>query len=238
MKGFICFFLVVLTFASHPVANAQDRLKGLVLEYKSNEALQQVLVKNLTKGDSVITNKNGAFDISANKDDVLSFSYPGYRTDSLVVTDFAVKRVYLTSINDPRILKEVNITALTNSKLAEEKERMRKQAQFANTVSGGGIGLSPSKIFGREAKEARRQYKMLEEESNNRIIDAKFTEILVTSLTPLQGQDLSLFMAKYRPKVAFVKEADDERMRLYIMDSYNEFKKLSQAAKEKIKINK
>ena len=237
MKAFICYFLFILTIAFHPAANAQDRLKGIVLEYKSNEILQQVLVKNLNKGDSVVTDKNGAFDISANKEDVLAFSYPGYKTDSLVVIDFAVKRVYLTSVNDPRILDEVNITAMTNSKLAEEKERLRKQAQFANTVSGGGIGLSPSKIFGREGREARRQYKMLETESNNRIVDAKFTEVLVTGLTPLKGQDLSLFMAKYRPKVSFVKEADDERMRLYIIDSYNQFKKLSQNAKEKIKIN-
>ncbi|QNL49950.1 hypothetical protein H8S90_25235 [Olivibacter sp. SDN3] len=223
---------LVLGFSSY----AQDNLKGIILEYKSNETMPQVVVKNINSGDSVSTNNDGAFNINVKKEDILVFSYPGYRRDSLVVIDFAVKRVYLTPVDDPRMLEEVNITALTNNRLAEEKERVRKQGQFGSTPSGGGIGLSPSRIFGREGREARRQYRLLEEESNNRIIDTRFNEATITELTPLSGEDLTLFMAKYRPKVSFVEGSDDEQMRLYIMDAYNKYKELSPSAKEKIKL--
>ncbi|MEH6306032.1 hypothetical protein RYH73_10290 [Olivibacter sp. CPCC 100613] len=226
--------------------NAQDRFRGIVLEYKSNELMPEVSIKNLNKSDSTRSDQSGEFSIRASKDDILVFSYPGYRVDSLVVTDFALKRIYLTSVNDPRMLEVVNINALTNNRIAEEKERLKKEGQFANTVTGssnvngtqrmGGIGFSPSRIFGKGARNARRQYKMLEEESNNRIIDARFTAELITSLTPLRGEDLSLFMAKYRPKASFIQEANDETLRLYVMDSYNKYKNLSPAAKEKIKL--
>jgi len=226
--------------------HAQQQFKGIVLEYGSDELMPQVQVKNLNSQDSVLTTIKGEFTLPANKDDILVFSYPGYRVDSLVVLDYDLKRVYLTAVDDPRFLKEVNVTAITNSRLAEEKERVRNRGQYANTVSGGsaglgpqrmgGIGLSPSRIFGKEAREARRQYKMLETESNNRIIDARFTPALIQRITPLKGEDLSLFMAKYRPKVSFIKEADDEQLRLYIIDAYNKYKKLSPVAKEKIKL--
>ncbi|WP_134088422.1 hypothetical protein [Olivibacter sp. XZL3] len=240
------FILVFVLLIAAFTVRSQDRFKGIVLEYKSNEFMPEVSVRNLNRSDSTRSNKAGEFSISAVKDDILVFSYPGYRVDSLVVTDFALKRVYLTPINDPRMLEEVNVTALTNSRIAEEKERLKKEGQFANTVSSGsagngtqrmgGIGFSPSRIFGKNARNARRQYNMLEEESNNRIIDARFNERLITSLTPLRGEDLSLFMAKYRPKASFIQEANDETLRLYIMDSYNEYKDLDTAAKAKIKL--
>lgn len=243
IKPFILFSFLL---ASVITISAQDRFKGIVLEYKSNEQMPEVSIRNLNKNDSTRSNKSGEFSISASKDDILVFSYPGYRVDSLVVTDFALKRIYLSPVNDPRMLDEVNINALTNSRIAEEKERLKKEGQYAGTVSGGsningtkrmgGIGFSPSRIFGTRARNARRQYKMLDEESNNRIIDARFTEALITSLIPLRGDDLSLFMVKYRPKASFIQEANDETLRLYIMDSYNKYKELSPAVKATMKL--
>lgn len=229
--------LLILLIAGTYTLKAQERFNGIVLEYKSNEVMPQVAVKNLNKGDSVLTNKAGAFSITANKEDILVFSSPGYRTDSLVVIDFALKRVYLTSVEDPRMLETVNVSAMTDTRIAEEMARLRNEGQYANTVSGGGIGLSPSRIFGRGARDARRQYKLLEEESNSRLIDAKFNESLVASLTPLKGDDLSLFMVKYRPKASFIRESNDETLRVYIMDSYNKYKVLSPSAKEKIRLH-
>jgi len=198
--------------------------------------MQQVSVKNLNSGDSVLTNRSGAFTIQAKHDDILQFTAIGYRVDSLVVTDFALKRIYLSAIHDPRVLETVEI--MTNSRLKEEMENLRKQAQYASTVSGGGIGISPSRLFGGSARNARRQYKILLAESNNRLVDNRFTVALIESLTPLKGEDLTLFMAAYRPDVTFIQQANEERLRVYVMDAYNEFKKMSPADKEKLKIKK
>ncbi|GAA4796797.1 hypothetical protein GCM10023231_26570 [Olivibacter ginsenosidimutans] len=231
MKTVLFFFVVALSVLT---THAQEQFKGIVLEHKSNEAMQQVSVKNLNTGDSVLTNKSGEFSLGAHQDDILTFSAFGYRVDSLVVTDFAVKRVYLSGIADPRVLETVHI--MTNSRLKEEMEQLKKEAKYANTVSGGGIGLSPSRIFGNGARNARRQYKILAQESDNRLVDTRFSAKLIQSLTPLEGEDLNIFMAAYRPKVSFIKEANDERLRLYIMDSYNAYKKLDASEKEKLRL--
>jgi len=228
--------ILFLVFSTIYTLQAQEQLKGIVLEYKSNEVMQQVAVKNLNSGDSVLTNRSGEFAIPAQQDDILQFTAIGYRVDSLVVTDFALKRIYLSAVNDPRVLETVEI--MTNSRLKEEMENLRKQAQYANTVSGGGIGISPSRLFGHGARNARRQYKILLAESNNRLVDNRFTVALIQSLTPLKGEDLTLFMAAYRPDVAFIQQVNEERLRVYIMDAYNEFKKMNAADKEKLKIKK
>lgn len=234
MKRFLLIGCMILISVA---ATAQHTLKGFVLEYKSNEVMSQVEVKNLDRQNSVRTEQDGSFAISAEKDEVLTFYYPGYRTDSVVVLDFDVKRIYLTPVDDPTMLDEVNITSLTNSRLSTEMERLRQGGQIANAVTGGGIGLSPSRIFGSSGRTARRQYRMLEQEANNRKIDSKFSVALVQSLTPLEGDDLDLFMIQYRPKINFVNEANDEEMRLYVADSYKKFRQLSDEQKAKIRLN-
>ncbi|WP_157278976.1 hypothetical protein [Olivibacter sitiensis] len=215
---------------------AQQLLKGKILELGSNENMSQVSIKNLNTDVQVESDRNGDFSIAAKKDEILVFAFPGYRTDSLVVTDFAFKRMYLTGVDDPRLLSEVNVNAMTNSRLEEERAKAQAEGQVANTVSGGGIALSPSRLFGKEGRNARRSYKLMEEEANNRDIDARFTRTLVQSFTPLEGDDLDLFMVKYRPKINFVKKASDDDLRLYVIDSYGKFNKLTAAQKEKIKL--
>lgn len=231
-------YIVIMLLLGSPCLFAQELLKGKILELGSNEEMSQVSVRNANTDVLIESNAQGDFSIAAKKDEILIFSFPGYRTDSLVVTDFAFKRIYLTGTTDPLLLSEVNVTAMTNSRLEEEKAKAQEGGRVASTVSGGGIGISPSRIFGSEGRNARRSYKMMEEEANNRDIDARFNAALIQSLTPLEGEDLELFMIKYRPKVSFMKRAKEEDLRIYIIDSYGKYNKLTDSQKEKIKLDK
>lgn len=64
----------------------------------------------------------------------------------------------------------------------------------------------------------------------------KFNPVLITSLTPLNGKDLDLFIVKYKPSYEFIEKSDEEQIRLYIMDSFKAFKNLSPEEKEKIEL--
>src|SRR5690606_1576308 len=101
---------------------------------------------------------------------------------------------------------------------------------------GGGIAISPSRLFGKDAKDARSRHEALVAEKNNRVIMARFNPLLITSLTPLKGKDLDLFIVKYKPSYEFIQKSDEEQVRLYIMDSFKEFKSLSPEEKEKIQL--
>ena len=234
MKRVVVFFLFILLVSG---AQAQT-LKGIVMELDSSKPIQQVEVKNVRTDVLVETTASGEFSIDANVNDLLTFGYPGYRLDTLVVVDHELKRVYMTPLKDFNILEDVEITDLSDVQLEEEIRLARERGKSVHTAQGGGIAISPSRLFGREAKEARRRYELLIEEKENRVINARFNEGIITPIIPLKGRDLDLFMVKFRPSYEFVEQSDDEQIRLYIMDSYKEFKNMSQSEKDKIKLIK
>lgn len=234
MKRVVVFFLFILLVSG---AQAQT-LKGIVMELDSSKPIQQVEVKNVRTDVLVETTASGEFSIDANVNDLLTFGYPGYRLDTLVVVDHELKRVYMTPLKDFNILEDVEITDLSDVQLEEEIRLARERGKSVHTAQGGGIAISPSRLFGREAKEARRRYELLIEEKESRVINARFNEGIITPIIPLKGRDLDLFMVKFRPSYEFVEQSDDEQIRLYIMDSYKEFKNMSQAEKDKIKLIK
>lgn len=212
-------------------------LTGYVLELESGEPLQYVEIKNLATGELVESRADGQFNIAVAKNGRLQFEYPGYRTDTLVVIEFDIKRVYLTSDGSAIQIDEVQIQAMTDSRLALEIKRAEEEGEFTETSQQrGGVRISPSRWFGKEGRQARLRYERLLAEQERRKIDSRFTAEAITALTPLAGHDLELYMTKYRPTVEFLRTADDADLRLYIMDTYAAFKKLTPEQRAEIKV--
>ncbi len=222
---------------SHP-ANAQDTvLNGFVLELGSGEPLQYVEIKNLNTGATIESRQDGGFSIAVRENEQLRFEYPGYRTDTLFVIEFDVKRVYLTPDGSTIQIDEVQIQAMTDSRLATEIERAQREGQVAEASQHrGGLRISPSRWLGQEGKQARQRYKLLIAEQERRKIDARFTPEAITAVTPLSDNDLELYMTKYRPSLDFISTASDDDLRLYIMDTYAKFNKLTPKQRSEIKV--
>lgn len=216
---------------------AQDSvLKGYVLELESSEPLRYVEITNLHTGTTTESLEDGSFSIAVDKNERLQFAYPGYRTDTLMVIEFEIKRVYLTSDGSIVQLDEVQIQAMTDSRLETEIKRARAEGQFAETSQyRGGIRISPSRWFGNAGRQARQRYDLLLAERERRKIDARFTPEAITAVTPLKGVDLELYMTKYRPSAEFLSTIDEAGLRLYIMDTYAAFKTLTTEEKSAIK---
>jgi len=231
----IFFFIILLI--SFSFLKGQD-LQGTVYELNSNQVMPQVEVTNLHTSGSVYTNEKGNFIIPVKKDDLLSFSYPGYRIDTILVIDFDFKRVYLTPIENINILSEVEVRGMSDQQLAEEIEKAKEESESTSTLFSGGLAISPSRLFGKSAKAARKRYEFLVQEQQDRLIWKRFSPSLITSLTPLKGRDLELFRIRYKPSYDFAKSADDEKLRLYIMDSYKEYKTLDEQQKGNIELRK
>jgi len=217
-------------------ALAQEVLKGYVLELNSGEPLRYVEIKNLNTGALVESLDDGSFSIGVDKNQRLQFEYPGYRTDTLVVIEFDVKRVYLTPDGSSIQLDEVQIQAMTDSRLEAEIKRAQAEGQFTETSQNrGGIRISPSRWFGTSGRQARQRYHLLLAERERRQVDARFTPQAITAVTPLKGEDLELYMTKYRPSADFLSTADEADLRLYIMDTYAAFKALTPEERAAIK---
>lgn len=213
----------------------QQVLSGFVLELKSDVPMAFVQITNLNSGTQVETQREGQFSIPAAANDLLQFDYPGYRTDTLVVIEFDLKRVYLTPDEESIRLDAVSIEALTDSQLETEIDKAQKEGQFTETsISRGGIRLSPSRLFGQSGRQARERYDLLVAEKTRRQIDNRFSVSAIQALTPLKGDDLEVFMVKFRPDPEFALNTSEENFKLYIMDSYAAFKKLTPEEKQAI----
>lgn len=217
---------------------AQDTvLNGYVLELGSGEPLRFVEIKNLSTGTLAESEEDGSFTIAVNKNQRLQFAYPGYRTDTLVVIEFDIKRVYLTLDGSTIQLDEVQIQAMTDSRLEVEIKRAQAEGEFTDVSQHrGGVRISPSRWFGKSGRQARQRYERLLAEKERRKIDARFTQEAITAVTPLEGEDLELYMTKYRPTAAFLSTADESDLRLYIMDTYAAFKTLTPEERAAIKV--
>lgn len=229
----------------HPSATAQQNsntqadtiLHGLVFDLRSDEPLPYVLITNLETGIQVESGSGGQFSIPVKKNQLLEFRNIGYRTDSVFVVEHAFKRIYLSSADGNIIIDAVTIRGMTNAQLDQEIEKARKEGQFVETSqSRGGIRLSPSRLFGDAGKNARLHYDLLLGEKDRRIIDQRFSVAAIQAVTPLEGEDLELFMTKFRPTSAFILKTSDQDFMLYIMDSYAKYKALSAEEKSQIKI--
>ena len=219
---------------------AQDTvLNGYVLELGSGEPLRYVEITNLHTGALAESLEDGSFTIDVKKNQRLQFAYPGYRTDTLVVIEFGVKRVYLTPDGSTIQLDEVQIQAMTDSRLETEIKRAQEEGKFTDVSQHrGGIRISPSRWFGKSGRQARQRYELLLAERERRQIDARFTRDAITAVTPLEGEDLALYMTKYRPTAEFLSTADEADLRLYIIDTYAAFKALTPKERAAIKAPK
>ena len=88
---------------------AQQKITGKVVN-ETGQGMAEVTV--VLNGTSIgtLTNEEGIFSINASKGNVLVFSYVGYNSKEIVVSDAAVLHVQLSA--GGQLLDEVTITAL------------------------------------------------------------------------------------------------------------------------------
>ncbi len=204
---FLILFLVITGSVQ-----AQTILKGAVYEGKSSRKLSNVFVRDINSKEVALTDNSGNFSIRTVINHTLIFSSPGYVSDTLYLVDLSPKHIELSFRNIT--LNTVNVTSTRSFNPREEYPDVYEKSKFA---------LSPSRIFGKEAKNARRLKHYFDRETDERQIDSIFNAAYVSSVVPLKGQDLENFMTLYRPTLAFLKKTPRSSLTLYLNDSYKKF---------------
>ncbi|MES2807100.1 MAG: hypothetical protein V4619_00650, partial [Bacteroidota bacterium] len=82
MKRFLGFAALLLTTT---LANAQDVVKGVVVEQGSNDRITNVFVHDTNNKQITLVDKNGKFTIKSGKNHLVIFDAPGYVSDTLVI---------------------------------------------------------------------------------------------------------------------------------------------------------
>lgn len=216
---------LVLCLLSGTKVIAQQQVKGIVYELESSQKLKAVLVKNLRTNEKTETDGDGNFSIPGEINDLLTFMQAGYEIDTAFIYEGGIQRIYLVRDQKNIVIDEVVISRLTDSRLAAEIEKAKNEGKVTDASQNkGGLRVSPSRLFGRQSKMARKNLNLLVTEQNNRKVDRLFSNQLIKSIVPLSDDELPLFREQYRPDIQFIQTASPEDMRIYVLDAYSKFK--------------
>src|SRR5690606_11359867 len=218
-------YMMFLLCVMGQTSSSAQELRGIVYELESSAPLWNVSVKNLRTQEEVTTDRSGNFSLKAQLNDYLTFSIPGYQTDTAFIYEEGVRRIYMLRDERSIVIDEVLVKRLTDSRLAAEIAKAQQEGKAVDvSQQRGGIRISPSRLFGRKAKTARNNLALLLEEQNNRKIDKICTLRFSASVLPLDNNEIALFKTRFSPTLQFAQTASPEELRLYILDSYKKFK--------------
>jgi len=216
-----CKFLIMLIFNLFFLKEirAQVTLSGTVYDISTKTKLSNVLIRDTKTRQLAITGKSGNFKIQAAVNDLLIFTLIGYTPDTLYLVDLSPKKIELES--SQRNLSEVKITGVAY------KTSFNPRIEYPEVYEKSKFSLSPSRLLGREAKDARRLKRYFDNEIKQRQIDSIFNTQLVSGIIPLRGNDLNNFMVMYRPRLSFLNKSSPDELREYIKKNYQIYKQLT-----------
>jgi hypothetical protein len=214
--------LVLVTLFSCTYVQAQD-VKGVVADRATRLGLPDVAVVNLTTRQQTATNYKGEFSIKAKLNQILVFSQAGYAMDTLLIVNTKNIKRYL-SYSDNQ-LKTVEVSG-KKADLKTQYADVYREATTVDLKANQPLTIYPSRIFSKEGKAARKLKRRLDVEEVQQKVDSRFNEKAVRAITSLRGKDLDYFMVLYRPSAESLNSMDDDMLKLYLMDSYKEFKAL------------
>lgn len=220
MKWF--FVQLVFLFCFVSFLKAQSQVSGLVQDRGTRKAINYVDIFNVNNKMQTATNAKGEFNIPADLNDVLIFTIPGYKTDTLLLTNLNSVRRYLEKATN--LLNTVTVT--NNQTIKEQYAQVFNKANAVLLTPGRGLLFYPSSYFSRAGKQARRFKRMLKRDVKESPIDKWFNAKNIQTILPLKQPELDAFMIMYRPTLKFVKKADTNDLKFYLIDAYDKFKLL------------
>lgn len=221
-------FIFLFFLGADVYAQQIQRISGMVYEKGTSLRLPEVNVRNLRTNKSVVSNSFGVFLIEASVGDSLSFSKIGYSEAKTLIAD--LKDFYVEL--QPGIRLETVIIE-RKTKEAELNDAMRDYGKKGVYNGGnnkfGTYLASPAtalyNLFGREAKNAKRFSRFLDNEKKQLEVDKVFSKEAVREITKLDGKNLDSFMRIYRPSYDMVENWQHYDFLEYVQRSLADFDK-------------
>ena len=225
-------FLLGFFYESCPVNAQLIEVKGVILDISQRTPLEGVTVM-ATNGSGTYTNEFGRYSIWVNPSDSVYFSYQGKETAKYPVlkmedyTQFSMA-LHVSVFSLPNV-----VVRPPNYRTDSAQNRMDYAKYFAyrkpNPISSinvgpTGVGMDPNEIinmfrFKRNRQLASLQRRLIAEEED-KYIEFRYNKKFITEITGLKGEELTVFMKKYRPPYDFVAITNQLELGYYIQQCY------------------
>ena len=249
-------FLLLSTFCFSQEA---DKVIGVVINSADDKPLENVNIVNLNQVIGTTTNKNGEFKISAKPNDTLHFSFLGFKSIKVRVTNdwlkFGSSNIELTELAlalEEVVVNQLKLTgylevdiqqvpAINNNYRYSISGLSNKgyEADAPGTVSKivGSI-FNPAdflhRMFGKKPNELRKLKKMKEDDEIRNLLATRFDREMLTVLLQVDRVDLDEIVSQCNYSKGFIQSANDLQILDAISECYEEYKVLSRGRSRKI----
>ncbi|MDI9318919.1 MAG: hypothetical protein QM530_00455 [Phycisphaerales bacterium] len=218
------FLLVLMSIQAYAL-----QWSGTITDADSKQPIQGVIITNTASQFFVLTDERGQFSIDGNVNDIVSFTRPGYRSEThIIIPGIEGIRLNFSMRLMSRELKEVIITQKYKTKYqidsaerhAEQSRILaRQKSNMPCTFSFLAERLSPKQ---RAIFRFQKNFAKMEKEQ---FADSRYSPEMVNTLTNLGGDTLAYFMRKYPVPYDYVRTATALELKMWVRYNFKDFMK-------------
>lgn len=246
------FFSTVICFAQEPTS-----VMGTVIDVSTDLPIDRVNIVNLNQVIGTSSNDDGEFEIKANVNDTLHFSYLGFKSIKVRVTNdwlkFGETKIGMTELAlalEEVVVKQLKLTGY----LAVDIKQVPIKSNYRYSISGlsnkgyeGGsrrpnavnkvLGaiFNPAdflhNMFGKKPNELRKLKKMKQDDEIRNNLASRFDREMLLVLLQVDKYDLDEIINQCNYSKDFIETANDLQVLDAISECYEEYKILSRSKK-------
>ncbi len=249
-RSYIFLLLSLITFTAF--SQEDHAIKGKVLNDANDVALENVNIVNLNSVKGTTTDSEGDFEIRAAVNDTLYFSYLGFKSIRVRVTndwlkfgDIKVKMTELGIALEEVVVRPVQLTGYVEVDARTIPIYDNYRYRIAGLGSGyeGGSNqpgavnkvlsaiFNPAdflyNVFGKRPKQMRKLRQMKEDDAIRNLLQSKFDRETLMAVLQLERVDIDEIMNKCNYSADFIKTANDLQILDAISECYEEYKVLN-----------
>ncbi|RMA64614.1 carboxypeptidase-like protein [Ulvibacter antarcticus] len=248
-------FLLIFCLGTGLIMAQEDKdviIEGKVLNDANDEALENVNIVNLNKVKGTTTDSEGAFKVRAAVNDTLYFSYLGFKSIRVRVTNDWLKygeiKIKMTELGIA--LEEVVVRPIQLTGYVEVDARIIPiYDNYRYRIAGLGSGyeggstqpgavnkvlsaiFNPAdflyNVFGKRPKQMRKLRQMKEDDDIRNLLQSKFDRETLMAVLQLERVDIDEILNKCSYSSDFIKTANDLQILDAISECYEQYKVLN-----------
>ncbi|MDP5230023.1 MAG: carboxypeptidase-like regulatory domain-containing protein [Cellulophaga sp.] len=256
-KTFLFGFLLLFTtfiFAQEEELEEEkgELMTALVVNAQDASLMESVHVVNLNKVVGTITDEKGVFNIMASVNDTLYFSYLGFKSQKVRVTNdmFKFKDTKITLTELAYALEEVIVTSYNLTGYLEiDVKNLPVNDAYQYSISGLNTGYEAGKknpsavskvlgailnpadllrnLFGKKPNQMKKLRKIKEDDAIKDLLASKFDRETLTALLQIEKVDIEDILNNCNYSRSFIKTANDLQILDAISGCYEDFKVLN-----------
>ncbi len=239
-------FITLVSFAQ------DDTVLGTVLNDANDKALENVNIVNLNQVVGTVSDSKGEFSINAKVNDTLYFSYLGFKSLRVRVTNdllrFGEIKVKMTELGialEEVVVRPVQLTGYLeiDAKTIPIYDDYRYAIAGINSGYEGGSSqpgaaarvlsaiFNPAdflyNVFGKRPRQMKKLRQMKDDDNIRNLLQSKFDRETLMAVLRLERLDIDEILNNCNYSVSFIKTANDLQILDAISECYEEYKVLN-----------